>query len=89
MSDKMMTRIALKNWLFRFPCARGLFRKFETDFSVLKFKIGGERSSAFRDEALEKIGFSRGEKFLRLFFRNLAAENLFTELEFARLSIGL
>jgi hypothetical protein len=67
----------------------GFFRKFETDFSVLEFQIRRERSSAFRDEALEKIGFSGGEKLLRLFFRNLAPEDRFAELEFARLSIGL
>src|SRR6476620_7123333 len=75
--------------LLRFAdCCRSLW-EFETHFAVLEFQIGGEWASTFRNEALEKIGLSSGEKLLRLFFGNLAAENRFAELEFARLSIGL
>ena len=60
-------------------CCRSL-RKFETDFSVLEFQIRRERSSAFRDEAFEKIGFSGCEKLLRLFFGNLASEDHFAHV---------
>jgi hypothetical protein len=60
------------------------FREFEADFFVLQFQIGREWAAAFRDEALDKIGFSSGEKFLRLLFGNVAAENRFAQSEFAR-----
>ena len=66
-SDKMTGQIGSKTWLFCFLCGRVFFRKFEADFSVLKFQISRERSSTFRDEALEKTGLSRSEKLLRLF----------------------
>ena len=75
--------------LLGFCASRGFLRELETNFSVIEFQIRRERSSTFRDEAFEKTGFSGGEKLLRLFFRNLAPEDRFAELEFARLSIGL
>ena len=57
--------------------ARGFLGKLETDFAVLQFQISGERTAAFGNEAVEKIGFSVREKFLRLFFGNIAAEDRF------------
>lgn len=36
-------------------------------------RLPGERASAFRDEAFEEMGFSSGEKFLRLLFWNFPA----------------
>jgi len=80
MSDKVTEQIASKNWLFCFFFARSFFRKFETDFSVFHFQICGERSSTFRDEPLQEIGFLGGKKFLRLFFEDLAAEDRFAHV---------
>src|SRR6266536_6076383 len=64
--------------------ARDFLWEFETDFSVVPFQIGGERSSAFRDEAVEEICLTSGEEFLCLLLRNVAAENRFAQSEFAR-----
>jgi hypothetical protein len=74
-SDKMTGQIVSRNWLFCFLCVRVFFRKLEADFSVVEFQISRERSSTFREEALEKIGLSRSEKLLRVFFGNLASED--------------
>ena len=52
-------------------------RELETDSAVFRFQIRREWPAAFGDKAVEQVGFSGGEKLLRLFFRNLAAQDRF------------
>ena len=54
-----------------------LLRKFETDFAVFQFQVRGERTPAFRDEAIEQISFASGKKFLRLLLWDVPAKNCF------------
>src|SRR5437762_14004391 len=63
--------------------ARRFLREFEPDFAIFQFQIRREWAASFRDEAVEKIGLSRGKKFLRLLFWNVEAKNRFAQSKFA------
>jgi hypothetical protein len=69
--------LELRSRFARLRRARRFLGELETDLPVLQFQIGGERPSPFRDETVEEIGFTRGEQFLRLLYRNLATQNCF------------
>src|SRR6185437_12438509 len=67
----------------------GFLWEFETDFLVFQFQVRGKRTSSFRDETFEEIGFPRCQQLLRLLPWYVFTENRFAYLKFAWLSVSL
>src|SRR6266700_2217695 len=61
--------------------ARIFLGKFETDFAIIKFEMGGKRTPFFRDKFRQEIGLAGRDQLLHLLFRDGAMLNRFAYAE--------